>query len=97
MRTTIAVTILLLAASLLGGCAGAGLTGSPLPGTGSLPAFRAHTTDNIGGPPGVAAPQPDARERSQDTFGGLPGNRVHRIHKQDTIGGMPGKVKGGNG
>jgi hypothetical protein len=104
MRTTIAVLTVLFAASLLGGCAGAGLAGSPLPATASASAVtasgaRPHVTDSIGGLPG-SRPQrhntigawPTRLHRGDDSIGGLPGARVR--HEDDSIGGLPGKGGG---
>lgn len=101
MRTTIAVLTVLFSASLLGGCAGAGLSGSTLPGTASLSAvktqsaIRLHGADSFGGLPGIVHRHrgQGTRVRHQDdSIGGLPGARVHR--QDDSIGGLPGKGGG---
>jgi hypothetical protein len=95
MRYFLAVVSTALAAGLLGGCAGGGLSSnSLLPGTsqssmhqldslGGLPGVRrAHQLDSLGGLPGVR------RAHQLDSLGGLPG--VRRAHPLDSLGGLPG-------
>jgi hypothetical protein len=59
MRTLFAGIALATAAALLGGCAGGGLGGSPLPLTGSS---QLHRLDTIGGGPEVSRTKLHASE-----------------------------------
>ncbi len=98
MRKMIAVTGLVLAAALLGGCAGGGFTGgSPLPsanqnlmhhldsvGGGPVPKSDLRRLDSVGGGP---VPRTDLRR--MDSVGGGPVVAHKRAHRLDSVGGGP--------
>jgi hypothetical protein len=88
MRKTIVSLSVIIAAALLGGCAGNMSGGTLLPGTGQ---FSAHRLDVTGGGP---VPSPDRLHRLDVTGGGpVPG--PHKVRHLDVTGGGPVPAPGG--